>query len=48
MKKEYITPACTTISVRTAHLLTISQNEYSNDQGHIHFKADVVEAEDAD
>ena len=48
MKKKYITPACTAISVRTTHLFAVSQNEYSNNQGRIHFSSTVVAAEDAD
>jgi len=43
-----MTPACTTISVRTAHLLSASQNEYGNDQGRIHFSSTEVNAGDAD
>lgn len=41
-------PECATISVRTAHLFAVSQNEYSNDQGHIRFSSTVVDAEYAD
>jgi len=48
MKKKYTTPECTTISIRTAHLLTVSQNEYSNDQGHIHFNSTMVDAGESD
>lgn len=49
MKKQYTTPVCTAISVRTAHLLSVSmENEYSNDRGHIHFESSKVAAEDAD
>ena len=48
MKKQYITPVCITVSVCTPNLLTVSQNEYSNNQGHIHFESDMVNAEDAD
>ena len=48
MKKQYIIPACATVSIRTVSLLTASQNEYSNNQGHIHFSSTEVDAEDAD
>ena len=33
MKKQYIIPACATVSIRTVSLLTASQNEYGDDQG---------------
>ena len=49
MKKKYTTPACTAISLRsTSNLLTASENEYSNNQGHVHFSSTQVDAEDAD
>lgn len=49
MKKQYITPTSTTICLRsTAKLLTASQNEYSNNQGCIHFESTEVDAKDGD
>ena len=48
MKKTYITPSTTPISVRTVHMLTASENEYSDNQGHIHFENDEVSADDGD
>ena len=48
MKKLYITPAIGIIGIHTAHMLTLSQNEYSNDQGRIKFSSSEVSAEDAD
>ena len=49
MKKQYIIPICTAISLRsTALLLPASQNEYSNNQGLIHFEDDEVSADDGD
>ena len=48
MKKKYINPAITAISLCTPHLLTVSQNEYSNNQGLVHFETDEVDAGDGD
>jgi len=48
MKKQYTTPACTAISVRAPQLLSASENEYGNNQGHIHFSTSEVSADDAD
>lgn len=48
MKKQYIIPACATVSIRTVSLLTASQNEYGDDQGLIHFSSTEVAAEDSD
>ncbi|MBQ8066385.1 MAG: hypothetical protein IJ200_12105 [Prevotella sp.] len=49
VKKKYITPACTAFSVRTMPLLGVSmENEYSNNQGHVHFESSSVAADDAD
>jgi len=48
MKKQYITPACATVSIRTVSLLTASENEYSNNQGHIHFNSTPVSADEGD
>jgi hypothetical protein len=48
MKKQYIIPVCTTVSIRTVSLLTASENEYSNDQGLIHFSSTEVDAEEGD
>lgn len=53
MKKKYTTPVCTTIGVRTPHLLTASENKYwgdkeKGDQGLIHFEEDAVAPESSD
>lgn len=52
MKKKYITPACTTISVCTPHLLSASGNRYWSengvDQGLVHFENDEVGAGEGD
>lgn len=48
MKHQYITPACRVISIRTRRLITISQNEYYNNEGHIHFSSDEIRAEEGD
>lgn len=48
MKKQYTTPACTAISVRALQLLSASENEYSGNQGHIHFSSSEVDAGEAD
>jgi len=48
MKKQYIIPVCTTVSIRTVSLLTASENEYSNNQGHIHFSSTEVDAGEGD
>jgi len=48
MKKQYIIPVCTTVSIRTVSLLTASENEYSNNQGHIHFNSTPVSADEGD
>ena len=49
MKKKYMIPATKVICLRsTAQLLTTSPNEFSNNQGHIHFESDEVSADDAD
>ena len=52
MKKQYITPACTTVILRTPQLLTASENKYWSeegvDQGLIHFESSEVDAGDGD
>ena len=50
MKKQYISPACTIISVCTALLLPASQNEYWSEKeaGLIHFDDTEVDASEAD
>ena len=48
MKKKYITPACTAISIRTASLLSGSGNEYYDNQGKIRFSSTEVDASEAD
>lgn len=48
MKKQYITPTTTAVSLRTPQLLTASQNEYANNQGLIHFNPTEVDAGDGD
>jgi hypothetical protein len=52
MKKQYIIPTCTAISLRTPQLLTASENDYWSDggvdQGLIHFEDNEVDAEDGD
>ena len=49
MKRQYITPATTAIGLRSkSQLLAASENEYSNNQGHVRFSATEVNAEDAD
>lgn len=48
MKKQYIIPACATVSIRTVSLLTASQNEYGDNQGLIHFNSTPVSADDGD
>ena len=50
MKKKYISPTTMVIPLRTRtpRLLTASENEYSNNQGHVHFESDKVSAEDSD
>ena len=48
MKKQYITPTCTAVSIRTVSLLTASKNEYGNNEGLVHFNPDEVDAGDGD
>lgn len=48
MKKKYIIPACTAISIRTASLLSGSGNEYGDNQGKIRFSSTEVDASEAD
>lgn len=49
MKKTYTTPACTTFSVATAHILAASpDNEYKDNAGLIRFSDDKVDAGEAD
>lgn len=48
MKKRYITPLCTTVSLRPPQLLTASENEYSDNQGYVHFDSNEVDAGDGD
>lgn len=48
MKKTYILPDCSTVSVETASFLTESANEYGNDQGLIKYNSTLVNADDAD
>lgn len=48
MKRKYITPASTTISIPTTRLLMLSNNEYYENQGKIRYSGTEVAAEDAD
>lgn len=53
MKKKYITPACTTVRLRSPQLLNaVSENRYwgdaNGDQGLIHFENSEVKADDGD
>ena len=52
MKKKYISPVCTTISICSPYLLNSSGNRYWSegqiDQGLIHFEEDEVDAGDGD
>ena len=48
MKRQYITPACTTVWLRTPQLLTASENEYGDNQGLIHFNPTEVDAGNGD
>lgn len=48
MKRKYITPASTTISISTTRLLMISGNVYGDNQGIIQYSDTEVDAEDAD
>ena len=48
MKKKYLTPACSTISIPTTHLLMQSNNEYYENQGKIRYSSSEVDADDAD
>ncbi|MBR2154636.1 MAG: hypothetical protein IJ901_08505 [Bacteroidaceae bacterium] len=48
MKKKYLTPTSTTISISATHLLMQSNNEYYNNQGKIRYSSSEVAAEDAD
>lgn len=48
MKKKYLTPTSTTISISATHLLMLSKNEYYDNQGKIRYSSSKVDAEDAD
>ena len=48
MKKKYLTPTSTTISIPTKHLLMLSNNEYYDNQGKIQYSDKEVAAEDSD
>ncbi len=48
MKKKYLTPACSTISIPATHLLMQSNNEYYDNQGKIRYSSSEVDADDAD
>ena len=48
MKKKYLTPVCSTISIPTTHLLMLSNNEYYDNQGKIQYSSSEVAAEDSD
>lgn len=48
MKRKYITPASTAISLHTTRLLMLSNNEYYENQGKIRYSSSEVAAEDAD
>lgn len=48
MKKKYLTPTSTTISIPAIHLLIQSKNEYSDNQGKIQYSSSEVAAEYAD
>ena len=48
MKKKYLTPTSTTISISTTRLLMLSNNEYYDNQGKIRYSSSKVDAEDAD
>lgn len=48
MKKKYLTPTSTTISISATHLLMLSKNEYYDNQGKIQYSSSEVAAENAD
>lgn len=48
MKKKYLTPTSTTISISTTRLLMISGNVYGDNQGIIQYSSSEVAAEDSD
>jgi len=48
MKKKYLTPACSTISIPTTRLLMLSKNEFFDNQGTIQYSSTEVAAEEAD
>lgn len=49
MKKQYITPASTVVSLQTATIIATSPgNTYSNNEGFVHFDPDEVNAIEAD
>lgn len=48
MKKKYLTPTSTTISIPATHLLMLSNNEYYDNQGKIQYSSSEVAAEDSD
>ena len=48
MKKKYLTPTSTTISIPTTRLLIQSNNEYSDNQGKIRYNSNEVDASVAD
>ena len=48
MKKKYLTPVCSTISIPTTRLLMLSNNEYFDNQGIIQYSGTEVAADDAD
>lgn len=49
MKKQYITPASTVVSLQTATIIATSPgNTYGNNEGLVHFDPDEVDASKAD
>ena len=48
MKKKYLTPTSTTISISTTRLLMLSNNEYFDNQGIIQYSGTEVDAGYAD
>jgi len=48
MKKKYLMPISTAISLHTTRLLMISANAFGDNQGKIRYSSSEVAAEDAD